>query len=66
MLRNGGTDVTIQVLFNWYINMSVMKISRRGKSKATYIHEPITCFTYKKKTFIILYPSGFLQFFWSE
>lgn len=50
MLRNGGTDVTIQVLFNWYIDMSVMKISRRGKSKATYIHEPFTCFTYKKKT----------------
>lgn len=49
MLRNGGTDVTIQVLFNWYIDMSVMKISRRGKSKATYIHEPFTCFTYKKK-----------------
>lgn len=51
MLRNGGTDVTIQVLFNWYIDMSVMKISRRGKSKATYIHEPITCFTYKKNLY---------------
>lgn len=31
----------IQVLFNWYIDMSFMKISRRGKSKATWSEQSL-------------------------